>query len=273
MENSNDPIKNTSTFILNENRAFKYGDAVFDTLKYANSKLEFLEDHYFRLMASMRLLRMEIPMYFTMEFYEKEILKSIDFSLPTNQFRVRVTVFRADGGRYLPTSNKIHYFIETSPLENIPLESYEIDIFKDFTLSRSYLSTLKTTNRLLNVLASIYADENQLQNCLLLNDQKQVVEMIHGNVFLVKDTSIYTPPLSEGCINGIYRRKLMEVIQKYSDFVVEEKPLSYTDFLNASEVFMTNSIVGIQSVTKFKKKTYQSTITEELKELMLKKLV
>ncbi|MDO9260981.1 MAG: aminotransferase class IV, partial [Flavobacteriaceae bacterium] len=200
MENFNGNIT-TNISDLSANRAFKYGDAIFDTLKYTNHQLEFLEDHYFRLMASMRLLRMEIPMDFTLEFYEQAILKSIDFSLNANQYRIRVTVFRANGGLYLPNSNKINYLIETAPLNLTPYSTYEVDVYKDFYLSSSFLSTIKTSNRILNVLASIYADENRLQNCLLVNDKKQIVEFINGNIFVVNNHQVITPPLSEGCVN------------------------------------------------------------------------
>lgn len=258
---------------LSVNRGFKYGDALFDTIKYTNNQLEFLEDHYFRLMASMRLLRMEIPMYFTLEFYETEILKSIDFSLNSDQYRIRVTIFRENGGLYIPISNKINYLIETSPLILTQYHQYEVDIFKDFYLSSSFLSTLKTSNKILNVLAGIYADENQLQNCLLLNENKQIVEATNGNLFIVNENKIITPPLSEGCINGIYRRKLINVVQHQSIYELIEKQLIYTDMLNASEAFITNSIVGIQPITHFKKKIYPTKIALNLQKLMKEKLI
>lgn len=253
---------------LSVNRAFKYGDSLFDTLKYTDNKLEFLEDHYFRLMASMRLLRMEIPMYFTLEFYESEILKSIDFSLKASQYRIRVSIFRANGGLYVPSSNAINYLIETEPLNLSTHQHYKVGIFKDFYLSSSFLSTLKTSNRILNVLAGIYAHENQLQNCLLLNEKRQFVEFINGNVFVIADNQLITPPLSEGCINGIYRKKVLSVAQQKTSYKILEKPLIYTDLLNAEAIFLTNSIVGIQPITHFKKKFYSTELVLEVKKMM-----
>lgn len=267
MENFNGNISSIKTELF-ANRAFNYGDAVFDTLKYTHHKVEFIEEHYFRLMAAMRIMRMEIPMNFTLEFYEAELLKSIDFSSNADQHRIRVTIYRDSEGLYRPTSNKINYVIKTTPLKQVNYERYEVDIFKDFFISSTFLSTIKTTNRVLNVLASIYADENQLQNCLLLNEHKQVVEAINGNLFVVVNHKIITPPLSEGCINGIYRRKLIAQIQDKSSYQLIEKPLIYSDLLNASEVFITNSIVGIQSVTHFKKKIYTIEIAQKLRQLM-----
>ena len=63
--------------LSSENRGFKYGDAIFESVKVMHKKVVFWEDHYFRLMASMRMLRMKIPMEFTLEFLEQEILKTV----------------------------------------------------------------------------------------------------------------------------------------------------------------------------------------------------
>src|SRR5690606_28332041 len=94
------------------NRAFNYGDAVFETLRISNRRIFFWEDHYFRLMASMRILRMEIPMSFTMEFLEKNILETLkNIESLQDAFRVKLIVWRQTGGKYTPTSNKIEYAI------------------------------------------------------------------------------------------------------------------------------------------------------------------
>lgn len=267
MENFNSKVSENKSD-LSVNRGFKYGDALFDTLKYSNNKIEFLEDHYFRLMASMRLLRMKIPMNFTLEFYEEEILKTINSSLNSDQYRIRVTIFRKNGGYYLPNTNDINYLIETDVLSITNHVRYEVDIFKDYFISSTFLSTIKTSNRLINVLGSIFADENNLQNCFLLNENKQIVEAINGNIFVLKENKIITPPLSEGCINGIYRKKLIEMLKAQSVYELIEMPLIYTDLLNATEVFISNSIVGLQPITHFKKKIYQTEIS-----LILQKMI
>ena len=74
MVNQNGSLVSGEDFKLSlDNRAFKYGDGIFDTLKSANGTVHFLEDHYFRLMSSMRMLRMRIPMNFTLEYYENQL--------------------------------------------------------------------------------------------------------------------------------------------------------------------------------------------------------
>ena len=247
--------KETSIF-TRDNRGFKYGDAIFETLKVMEGKVVFLEDHYFRLMASMRMLRMEIPMSFTMQFMEEEILKTVTVNEIETKARVRFSVFRKDGGLYTPQSNKVSFVIEASAFEASFKPVYKVDIYKDFYVQASLLSTIKTNNRILNTLASIYSQENELDNCILINDKKNVVEAINGNLFMVKGTTITTPPLSDGCIKGIVRKKIIELIKDAEEFTFIEGKISPFDLQKADEIFITNTIVGVQPITKYRKTTY-----------------
>lgn len=246
-----------------ENRAFKYGDGIFETIKVQNGKVVFLEDHYFRLMASMRMLRMKIPMSFTLEFLEEEIKKTIAFS-DANTLRVRVNVYRKDGGLYKPETNEIDFLIEAKKISLSVKSTYRIDLFKDFYNYSGLLSTVKTTNRMLNTIASVYADENDLDNCILLNERKGVVEVTNGNIFIVKNNVIKTPSIEEGCIKGITRKKVIDIIEKNSDYTLEETSISPFELQKADEVFITNAIVGIQPVTNYRKKEFNTEIAEKI---------
>lgn len=251
--------------LSNENRAFKYGDAIFETIRVFNSKVVFIEDHYFRLMASMRMLRMKIPMKFTLEFLQEEILKIVR-ELPKSQnYRVRLTVYRKDGGLYKPTTNEIDYLIEANEFSEIEKKSYTIDLFKDFYNYSGLLSTIKTTNRMINTLSAVFADENDLDNCVLLNERKGVVEATNGNIFVVKGTVVKTPALTEGCIKGIIRKKVIEILEKNPNYSIEETAISPFELQKADEVFITNAIVGIQSVSNYRKKVFTSEVTNKIK--------
>ena len=247
-----------------ENRAFKYGDAIFETIKVMNNKVIFWEDHYFRLMASMRMLRMKIPMEFTLEFLEQEILKTIAVQNTVNSYRVRLNIFRKDGGLYTPTTNKISYTIEVKENSSKAKASYFLDVYKDFYNYSGLLSTIKTNNRMINTLASIFADENDLDNCVLLNEKKGVVEVTNGNIFIVKGNIIKTPALNEGCIKGIIRNKVIEIITKNKEFIIEETSISPFEIQKADEVFITNAIIGVQPVTNYKKKTFTTEVGQKI---------
>lgn len=262
---------------LTHNRSFLYGDAVFETLKIIQGKILFLKDHYFRLMASMRILRMEIPMDFTMEFFEEQLLSTVKNEGCLDSARVRITVYRNDGGYYLPLTNTISYLIHATPLQSqvyvLESKSCEVDLYKDFYISKQLLSTLKTTNKVLHVTASIYAYENDLDNCILLNESKNVVEVLQGNIFMLQGTKLITPPISEGCCNGILRKQLIALAKKMEGLEVVEEIISPFDLQKADELFYTNVIKGIQSITKYRKKEFKtdlaSSLVEKLNELIL----
>ncbi|MCK0131737.1 aminotransferase class IV [Flavobacteriaceae bacterium F08102] len=266
MINYNGELKATEDFqTVLTNRAFKYGDGLFETIKVRGGKIIFAEDHYFRLMASMRMLRMDITMNFSLEFFEDQILKLLS-QLNLTDARVRFTVFREAEGFYLPTRNTSSFFVEATEL-NIPHKSsYEVDLFKDYYVYSGILSTLKTNNRILNVLASNYGAEQGLDNCLLLNESKHLVEAINGNLFVIKGDVIATPALSEGCIKGIVRKKLIELLKVHPKFSIEERAISPFELLKADELFISNSIIGIQPITKYRKREFETVKTQEIRE-------
>lgn len=260
MVNFNGTIQDNSAVFVESNRGFLVGDAVFETIKVVNNQVLFLEDHYFRLMATMRICRMEIPMLFTMEYVEAQILELIDVLHPSAAFRVRFSVYRTGGGFYAPLSNEVAFVVTAMPLESvhysIEKEDYEIELYKDFHVSKQLLSTLKTNNKLLQVLGTIYAKENGYDNCLLLNEDKNIVEALQNNIFMKMGNVISTPPIAEGCINGIMRKQVLAILSKMEGYQVKEAVISPFDLQKADELFLTNVISGIQPITKYRKKSY-----------------
>jgi branched-chain amino acid aminotransferase len=276
MINFNGTIVPQDSSLLAQNRAFLYGDAVFETVKITDTKILFLEDHYFRLMASMRVVRMEIPMDFTMEYFEKQIIDLAKAKNLENSARVRITVFRNEGGYYLPQNNSISFLINAESLENklysIDQKQYQVDLYTDFYVTKQLLSSIKTTNKILNVTASIYAHENDLDNCLLLNDSKNVVEALQGNIFMLKGNKLSTPPISEGCLNGVMRKQILALAKKIESIEVVEEMISPFDLQKADELFITNVIKGIQPISKYRKKEYavdfSNTLIQKLNEFI-----
>ena len=268
MINFNGILQQVTNQITTSNRSFLYGDGIFETIKVVDRKILFLEDHYFRLMASMRIVRMKIPKNFTMEFFESQILLLTDKLSISESARVRITVFRNDGGFYLPEENTVSYIIEASALTSkeykITTSNYEVDLFKDSFISKQLLSTLKTTSKILNVTASIFAQENDLNSCILLNEDKNVVETISGNIFMLMDNKLITPSISEGCLNGIMRKQVLKLINQFPEMQLEESSISPFDLQKADELFITNVIIGIQPISKYRKKEYGSNLSQQL---------
>jgi len=272
MINFNGDIVTQEENVLTQNRAFLYGDGVFETLKIVNKKILFLEDHYFRLMASMRVVRMEIPMNFTMEYLEEQVLNLVDQKGISASARARITVFRNDGGLYLPKTNNVSFLIHATSLENasyiLNTAEYEVDLYKDFYVTKQLLSSIKTTNKMINVTGSIFAHENGLANCILVNDTKNVVEALQGNLFMIVGKKMITPPISEGCLNGIMRKQVLTLAKQLEGIEVQEEIISPFDLQKADELFLTNVITGIQPITKYRKKEF----TNNWAQLLVQKL-
>jgi branched-chain amino acid aminotransferase len=228
-------------------------------------------------MSSMRILRMEIPMHFTLEFLEKQIMDLLKaINLNSKSYRVKLIIYRSGGGSYTPESRDIEYMITAKPLANdiyvINESKYEIELFKDYFIAPNLLSNIKTNNKVLNVVGSIFAQENNYQNCLILNTNRNVIEALNGNVFLLKDGIVKTPPLSDGCLKGVLREQVIKIISDLDHYSIQEVTISPFELQKADAIFITNVIQGIISVTNYRKKTYSDDLARELINLLNTKI-
>ncbi|KRO87111.1 MAG: aminotransferase class IV [Bacteroidetes bacterium] len=258
------------------NRGFLFGDCVFDTLKIVNNNILFWEEHYLRLMSSIRVLRMEIPDKFTPDFLEKEIFKTNSQIDSNFSGRVRLSVFRSGGGLYSPESSDPSYVIESKKSKDLLFKNhdkpYKVDLYKDYFIQPNFLSNLKTNNKILNVIGSVYASENELDNCVLLNDNKDVTEFLNGNIFIVNGSNILTPPLTSGCLNGVMRKKIIEMINASSDLEINETKISPFELISSDEIWLTNSICGVIAVSDYRNKKFSNNKAKRIIELFNMKI-
>lgn len=260
-------IESEKATIAIDNRGLNYGDAVFETMRFVDGKLFFWKDHYKRLTTSLQILKMEVPKNFRIDLLEKEILKTACLLETLNTAcRIKLIVWRKTGGKYGPITNEIEYAISSESLNSSTYTlndaKYEIGLFKDHLISQGVLSSLKTNNRLINILGSIYAKENGYENCLLLNENQQVLEVLNGNIFLITDNTIVTPPIADGCLNGIMRKQIISIAKQIPDYKFEEISISISDLLKAKEIFITNVIQGVVTVTKYREQSYGNKVAK-----------
>ena len=256
-------------------RATMYGDAVFETIRMRDNKLLFVEDHYFRLMASMRILRMPIPMEFTPEFFVDEANRLAE-EVAVTDGRLRLQVVRKSEGKYTPDdNNECVWWME---LEELGSQDYtwtskglKVDLFKDHYIQPGLLSTLKSSNALPYVLAGIFAKENGFDAMLLVNDKKMLVEANAANVFVLKDNILKTAPLEDGPLRGVFRKNLIGWAKEIG-LEIKEESINPFELQKADEIWLTNTISGVQWVEKYRKRTYKGDKAKELIELLQRKL-
>ena len=252
------------------NRAFLYGDGLFETIHSSGGKIHFFYEHINRLIKSMNVLKMEVPVRFSIDTIglQREILRLINKNKYQKAARIRITVYRKSGGLYTPKNNEVNYLIQIEKLEypdyQINKKGLSIDIFEDIAKPNNILSNLKLTSSVFFVLAGIYKTEKKLDECIILNEKGNMVEALSSNLFLVKENNIYTPPLSSGCLNGIMRSKIIDIAKSLNYTVSDKAPLNSKDLIAADEVFLTNAISGIKWVLAFKQRRYYNKVSKLL---------
>lgn len=242
-----------NTQVSIHNRAFKYGDSLFETIRMFDGKLPFLSLHYDRLKQGMNSLGMISPPHFSLTFLEHEIRHVLPLG---GNHRVRYMVYRSDGGLYTPTNHHIQSCIETIPLKTNKFKLNPIGLKMGITsqkyLSHHAISQLKTGNSLPYILAGIERQKNAWDSIFLLNQKGEIAEALSANLFLFIQNKIYTPPLSSGCVAGTIRRFLLEK----SSLSIQEKNITVSMLYQAEAALITNAIQGVQWVESVHQKKY-----------------
>ncbi len=249
-----------------KNRALRYGDALFESIRVVDGQPCYLEDHFRRLKKGMGILKMHSA-NISFNDLKGQIIKVIEKNHIRRGGRVRLTVFRSGDGLYTPENEGKSYVIEAKPFKDnnfvLNEKGLNIDVFNDIRRHRNALSQIKTTNNIPHVLAGIHKKENGLDDCIILNDQGRVVEAISSNIFLYKNHNIYTPSLDEGCMDGVMRKQVLK-IAKEMNINVFEGMLNGSMLLQADEMFLTNAISGIQWVVSYRQKRYFNKATKDI---------
>lgn len=258
--NFNGTICNSSEPVLSsDNRAFRYGDSLFETIRVANNKVLFLADHVDRLQRSMRYLQMNIPAAFSEHYFGQMILDLAEKNKLDSDARIRLTVFRNTGGFYSPTNNDVTFLMEMESLDykgfELNVKGFNIDVFTDIKKMQHPISTIKSGNALVYIMAGLYKLKHQLDDCILLNDKGNIVESISSNVFAVKNGVLYTPPVDEGCLDGVMRKQIIRIARE-NRIAVYEISILQNVLLSADELFLTNAIQGIRWIMSYKAKRY-----------------
>jgi branched-chain amino acid aminotransferase len=269
--NFNGEIYPTDTKLMAvNNRAFRYGDGLFESMRLMKGQLKFPDLHADRLQKGMKALK--IDGYSQMDsWFIKEKTDDLARRNKARHARLRLTVFRDAEGLYTPSQNKNGWCLELQPLDEpryfLNTKGLIMDIFPDLKKATGYLSNIKTCNSLLYVMAGIYKTQNKLDDVFLLNHDGFLCEASSSNVFVRYQNHLYTPALSEGCVEGVMRQVIMK-LAKEIDIPVTEAQINPDILYEADEVFLTNAGRGIQSVMGFGVRRYFN----ELSKLLIEEL-
>ena len=255
-----------SKLLTTDNRAFKYGDGLFESMRLMKGQLKFADLHADRLQRGMKALK--IDGYSQMDaWFIKEKVDQLASRNKIKHGRLRLTVYRDAEGLYTPTQNKMGYCLESQPLDEpryfLNEKGLIMDIFNDLTKPTNFLSTIKTCNSLIYVLAGIFQTQNRLDDTFLLNQNGFLCEASSSNIFVWYKNHLYTPALSEGCVEGVMRQIIIELAKK-NNIPFTEAQINPDILYEADEVFLTNAAKGIQWVMGYGVKRYFNRLSKGL---------
>lgn len=248
------------------NRAFKYGDGLFESMRMLKGQLKFADKHADRLHKGMKALKMDgysqMDSWFLRE--KAEQLASVN---KIKHGRLRLTVYRDSDGLYTPQQNKTGYVLEIVPADEpryfLNSKGLIIDVFTELSKPNNFLSNIKTCNSLVYVLSGIYKTQHNLDDVLLLNQNGFLCEASSSNIFIYYQNHLYTPALSEGCVEGVMRQVIIDIAQK-NNIPLTEAQISPEILYEADEVFLTNATRGIQSVMGYGIRRYFNKMSKVL---------
>lgn len=268
-------LKEEHIGISPNNRSFRYGDGCFETIKVVKGKIVLADYHFERLFASLQLLQFEPPSFFTADYLKQQIIELVKKNGHQALARVRLMVFRGDGGLYDATNHFPNCLIQSwalNPASNqLNDNGLIIDVFTKARKTCDDYSHLKSNNYLSYAMAALWAKAQHLNDALLLNQHNRLADSTIANIFMVQNGIVKTPALTEGSVAGVMRRYLLTTM-KAEGIPIAETTIEVADLLEAHEVFLTNAIYGIKWVKQCSQQHYQQALAVQIHQQMIRPL-
>lgn len=250
-----------------DNRSFRYGDGFFETIKCLNGQFPLWDYHAERILRTLVKLKFEVQPYFTPVFIRQKIETLVQKNQQQTCARVRVTIYRGEGGIYDDINHRPHLLIQSwslNPQNNFLNENgLIIGTYPEGFKAASTLANLKTNNYLLYAMAALYAKQVHWNDAIILNHRGDIADTTIANLWIIKDGIIKTPSLTEGGVEGTMRAFLLHQLLS-KGFQVEECSVSPEHLLTADEVFLTNAIYGMKWVGSIDRKKYTNILIQEI---------
>ena len=249
------------------NRAFRYGDGFFETMHTNGLDIQFIDDHYKRIIKATEILKIKLPDFFTLQFLKKQISGLLSRCKLFQAARIKLTIFRTGDGYYIPASNKSDILIEAYYLGKgayeLNTKGITVGIYNEMLKPLSTYSSIKSINAQFYIMAGIYARDNNYDDVFLLNNSGDIIEATSSNVFAVKNNNIITPPLNSGCVEGIMRKQIIYYATQLG-YNIAYNNIKPKDLESMDELFLTNAIVGIKYITGYKQVRFFKRVATKL---------
>ncbi len=273
--NFNGKLLPANAFLISpDNRSFRYGESLFETIRVQNGEIPLWDYHWNRILSSLPQLHFEVPLHFTESVLKQAIAAVVQKNRCTEAARIRITFFKGEGGLWELPSTSFHYLIQCWPLERKDVFLNEngliAGVFESGRKICDRYSNLKSANYQLYLLAAQSAKQQKWNEALVLNEYRRICDATIANVFIVTQNQVVTPQLTEGCVSGVMRSYLLETAKVQGIEVVESK-VTIEELLQADEVFLSNAM-GIRWVREIGEKEFKNNMTASLFHSVIKPL-
>jgi branched-subunit amino acid aminotransferase/4-amino-4-deoxychorismate lyase len=254
--------------LLAGNRAFRFGDALFENIHAWSAEAQLLEKHHSRLISSMTKLGMEVPVRLTVPAISRLITQLLNRNKIFGGAGIRLTVFRETGESLLPGDQKVSFILESEALETgkyvLNEKGYVIGVCHEYRRSEGILSGIKSTGYLPNVMTALFCEQHALDDAIMLNESGRITGSTRSNIFLVRESSLFTPVSGKGCIPGVMREMIIKLATEAGLQVNDHSSLTPAVLDNADEVFFTNALEGIRWTGAYRQRRFYKATAQML---------
>ncbi len=260
-----------------EHRFVRFADGFFETIRAFATNIPLLSLHYQRIIKAFEILFLNSNNFPDEETLKFDIERLIKSNKHFGSNRIRITIYRAGEGNYLTNSDDIEWFVESIPIEKKDFGNFKkgihISVFETLSKPVTTLYSVKVNHAIFYILAAKWANKNGLDDAILVNSSGNLVEATSSNIFVLNNNVLYTPTLSDGCVDGIMRKYLINNIIPELNIEFKEVSIKKDILLRADEIFLTNAIVGCQSVLAYQNRRYYNNLSKQINNKLNEKLI
>lgn len=253
-------FKETSANVPYNNRSFRFGFGLFETMLLQDKEILLKEYHWERLFSSMEQLGFSTPELMSKEWLEEEVLRTVKRNKLEKLCRIRLQIYAGRGGLFDGQYPWSEFVIECQEVDPALLQLNQKGLITSYTeglqKSADSISNYKSSNAMIYSIAARQTLNKKIDDAIIVNTDDHPIETTIANIFCIQKDKIYTPALSQGCVNGVMRKHIIKELSS-KGFSIEEKAISRELLEKCDSVFATNAIRRVKWIAQIGKKEYK----------------
>ena len=252
-------LKHTNAAVPYDSRAVRFGFSLFETMLIQDGQIQLEEYHWERLFNGLKEFDFVMPELMDKDWMKGEIMRTVKKNNIEKLCRVRFQIYAGRGGLFDGQNPWSEFIIYCQNVEQHLLQLNEKGLVLTYATklakSNDSIANFKTTNAMIYALAARQATSRKVDDAIIVNCDGNPIETTIANIFCIKDDTVYTPALSEGCVAGVMRKHVIKELTE-KGFTVKEDVITKDFLKSADAVFATNAIRRLKWVERIDDQTY-----------------